>query len=169
MDNEQRRGIARSNLILGTCMAIAGLFCLMLVSGQKDTYSYYLSSSHRSKIDMLTLLSWGMLLFGGFDVASGLIILNSLDSAAVSDVKEASMSETSDTSIECYEGEITKKEWDPSHSQIEWIHLKQRNGAVVRLQHNISDNVSYKIGVRYEVHVQEHVIVENVSRDNVTD
>ena len=166
MDNEKKMKKAKYYLISGTATILLGLVLLMMVSGQKDTWDYYLSSSHRDAVDMGSLWSWILVLWGGLELGIGAILYADKSSSG-SDQQGPQQPVQEAQHIDWIEGEIIEKEWDPRHHEVEWITMRQKNGLAVRLWHYISDDKAYKIGDSGLVRAQDRLITEFISSENV--
>lgn len=164
MDNEKQKNSGKLSVFSGIGDLLIGFYLVMLASGEKDGWEYYWSSSHRSDVDMASLIGWLFIIAGVASLAYGMIALSSTnDGQSGTDTQKEKPADT----IEWIEGEIIDKEWNPSQHQVEWIVLRQKNGLTVRLWHYIADDKVYKVGDRGLVRAQDRMLTEFVSSEDV--
>lgn len=155
---------ARIALFSGIGELLAGVYCIMLGSSQKDSWEYYLSSSRRDDVDMVVMIGWLFIIAAAAELIYAVVAMSANgEQHAVSETTEAQQEEV----IEWIEGEIIEKDWDPNHHQIEWIRMKQKNGLTVKLWHYIADDAEYKVGDRGLVRAKDRLITEFISSEHV--
>lgn len=164
MDNEKQKKGGKLSIFTGIGDLLLGFFLLMLASGEKDSWEYYWSSSHRSDVDIASMIGWLFVIAGVASLIYGVIALSEANKAQTD---EGEQIEKSAENIEWIEGEIIDKEWNPSQHQVEWIVLRQKNGHTVRLWHYIADDKSYKIGDCGLIRAQDRLITEFVPNEMV--
>ena len=163
MDKEQQQKKGRAFVISGVAGLILGGLLMAMVGPQKDTWEYYLSSSHRSAVDMGVMLSWILIIWSAVELVCGLVIMSSGNAQPAVQEPEKQPEEN----IEWIEGEIVNRDWDPDHHQVEWITVRQKNGVSVRLWHYISDDKVYRVGDCGLVRAKDRLITEFISSEHV--
>lgn len=164
MDNEKRMKKVKYYLISGTATLLLGLILVMVLSEQKDTWEYYLSSSRRDSVDMGSLLAWLLVFWGGLELGLGAILYSDSGSAGTDQTK----TDPEQARVDWIEGEFVDREWDDKNPRVEWFVLRQENGLTVRLWHNIADDQAYKIGMKGLVRSVDRQITEFIPGDQVS-
>lgn len=165
MDNEKRAKKEKYYLISGVSTFLLGLILLLVFSGMKDSWEYYLSSSHQQSVDMGCIWAWILIIWGAIELWIG-GFLYAQNGASESERPASSKPEKTVERIDWIEGEIVQKEWDPEHHQVEWITVRQKNGLTIRAWHYIADDRIYKVGERGRVCVKDRLITEFVPAEN---
>lgn len=153
----------KSSLFLGLFQILCGFILVMMVSGEKDSWEYYMSSSHRSSVDTGSMIGWLIVLAGVVELVYGLIVMSATDNVqpdAVASEKDEEIT------IDWVEGEIVKKEWNPEEPQIEWLVVQRSNGSVTKVWRHTSNPVVYKVGDRGLFRIEERRITEFVQSEN---
>ena len=144
---------------------ILAFIMLSLASSEKDSWEYYLSSSHRSDVDMVSMLGILFLIAGVVELIYGFVLLSTADevqSAGVeSGIKGPVLQQANENPW--VDGEIVKKEWNHDQHQIEWIVIKKKNGAPARFWHYTTDGVVYTVGDTGRAMVKDGQITEFIS------
>ena len=156
MKNDNRKK-GKFNIWLSIPDFILGFIMLSLASSEKDSWEYYLSSSHRSDVDMVSMLAVLFIIAGAAELIYGLVLLSSADetqTALSGSVKKGEV-------IELIEGEVIKKELD-TENLTEWVTFRQKNGNMLRVYHELSDHTSYKVGDRGIVKTNDRKIVQYI-------
>ncbi|MBE6951594.1 MAG: hypothetical protein E7451_09700 [Ruminococcaceae bacterium] len=146
----------RISLFSGLFQIFFGAMLVMSMSGQKDSWNYYLSSSHRSNIDTGSMIGWLIILAGVVELIYGIIVMFAGEQAWSSNVYEDATAED----IEWIEGEIVKKEWDPTQHHLEWYTVKKKDGSTTKIWKHVSNPVVCKVGDCGRIRVADGQITE---------
>ena len=76
MDNEKQKKGGKLSIFTGIGDLLLGFFLLMLASGEKDSWEYYWSSSHRSDVDIASMIGWLFVIAGVASLIYGVIALS---------------------------------------------------------------------------------------------
>lgn len=162
MDKEQQKKRGKFAIISGIGELFFGALMMILASGEKETWEYYLSSSRRSDVDMVTMLGWLFIIAGIAELVYGVIAMSVNEEPQTGNTITAE-----ESSVEWFEGELVDRMWDDKNPRVEWFILKQRSGVTIKLWHNISDNQTYKVGLSGMVRSVDRQITEFISSENV--
>ena len=164
MDYEQEKKKGKFAILSSIGEFGFGILMLMLSSSEKDSWEYYLSSSHRSEVDMVVMLGWLSIIVGVVELVYGVIVMSA---AGEQQSTSGASEEKPEGTIEWIGGEIIAKEWDPNHHQVEWITMRQKNGVAVRMWHYIADNAVYNVGDQGLIRAEDRLITEFISNEHV--
>ena len=163
MKNDNRKK-GKFNIWLSIPDFILGFIMLSLASSEKDSLEYYWSSSHRSNVDMVSILAILFIIAGAAELIYGLVLLSTADGAQSvggdSGMGEPLLQQNTDPWVD---GEIIKKEWNHDQHQIEWIVIQKKNGAPARFWHYTTDGVVYTVGDTGRAMVKDGRITEFIS------
>lgn len=154
----------KTSLYMGVFQILCGFILVAMISGEKESWKYYISSSHRSNVDTGSMIGWLIVIAGVAELIYGLVALYTADevnsAGSESAGKEPVISQVPDPWVD---GEIIKKEWDHERHQIEWIVIKKKNGAPARFWHYTTDGCVYTIGDTGRAMVKDGKITEFIS------
>ena len=164
MDYETQNRKGKFAIWSGVGWLLVGFFMLALASGEKESLEYYWSSSHRSNVDMVTMLGVLAIVAGAAELIYGIVLRSAADGAQSVSAAPATNSNAGNVP-ELIEGEVIKKELD-TENLIEWVTFRQKNGNMIRVYHELSDHVTYNAGDRGIVRTKDQKIVKYIPDEN---
>lgn len=157
----------RISLFSGLLQVFLGAMFVMSMSGQNDTWKYYISSSHRDNVDTASMIGWLIILAGVVELIYGIIVMAAGEQTSASDEYSVGYRGETVEMIEWIEGEIVRKEWDPAQHQLEWFIVLKDDGSTAKIWRHTSNSVVCKVGDRGLIRTREGQITEFISSENV--
>ena len=155
----------KTSLYMGLFQILCGFILVAMISGEKESWKYYLSSSHRSNVDTGAMIGWLIVIAGVAELIYGIVAMSAGEQETVAESKSGGYPGGAAKMNEWLEGEITKKEWDPAQHQVEWYIVKKQDGSTVKIWRHVSNPVVCKVGDRGRIRVAEGQITEFIANN----